>query len=144
MFVLKTFKKPSFELYNSLIQKINQKYDTSNDGISSLLSALKDRRDYVSVLFDGDNPIGAVSYYISDKSKSIEIDHLGVVDQGNGYGTLLMHKVFLTAIRLNKSVSLMTNGSSNEFYEKVGMYRVNERLPAIYEISIDKLKNYWI
>jgi len=143
MVILKTYKRPTFEIRNSLIKEISNKYDTSHDGISSILSALKDHRDYITILLDDDgNLIGCVSYYVKRKVPSIEVDHIGVVDQQKGYGTLLMEKVFRTAFRLQKSVNLVTNGSSNDFYEKIGMVRTSTKLPSSYEISIEDLRRY--
>jgi len=116
-------------------------YDISWDGISSLISALDDHYDYVIVLFKNNIIKGAVSYFISKKHSYIEIDHIGVVEHNRGYGKLLMYAVFKIADILNKkTVSLVTNGSSNEFYEKIGMYRVNNKIPAVYEITIDEIR----
>lgn len=141
--ILKTYKRPTFEFRNSLIKEISEKYDSSWDGISSILSALKDHRDYITILFDDDeNLLGVVSYYVSPKSASIQVDHIGTIEQQKGYGSLLMEKVFRTAFRLQKSVSLVTNGSSNEFYEKLGMTKISTKLPLSYEISIDDLCHY--
>ena len=139
--MLKTFRQPKFDICTSLIEKLS-KHDTSCDGVSDILSAVKDRRDYLTVIFDdvtGD-VLGGVSYYISNKSDSIEVDHLGTVEQGKGYGTLLMEKVFRTAYRLGKSVSLMSNGSADEFYAKIGMVKLGNKVPVIYEASIDDIK----
>ena len=70
------------------------------------------------------------------KKNYIEVDHIGVVEQKCGYGTILMREVFKIAERLNRyPVSLTTNGYSNEFYEKMGMKRVNDKLPAVYELK---------
>lgn len=116
-------------------------YDPSWDGVSSLISALDDHFDYVIILFKNDIIKGALSYFISKKHSYIEVDHLGVVEHDRGYGKMLMQSIFKIADILNKkSVSLVTNGSSNEFYEKIGMYRVNTKMPAVYEITIEKIR----
>lgn len=142
MVTLKTYRQPKFGIFDHLIKEIEDKYDMSLDGISSIISALKSHRDYITVLFADDGSVlGAISYYVTNKSKSIEIDHLGTIEHGNGHGTLLMEKVFRTAMRLDKSVSLMANGSANEFYEKIGMRNIGNKPIAIYELSNYEINN---
>lgn len=141
--ILKTYKRPTFELRDSLIKEVTDKYDPSCDGISSIISALKDHRDYITLLLDDDgNLLGVISYFVKGKVASIEVDHIGTVQQQKGYGTLLMEKVFRTAFRLQKSVSLVSNGSSNEFYEKLGMKKINSKSLSCYEMSIEDLRSY--
>jgi hypothetical protein len=128
--ILKTYKNQNSKIRNKLIDKVKSTYNPNESGISSLISALGDFRDYVIVLFNNKKILGAVSYYLS-KKKYVGIDHIGVIDQHQGYGTMLMKEIF----KLGYPVSLTTNGYSNEFYEKLGMKRVNDKMPAVYEIK---------
>lgn len=139
---LKTYKNIKSKIRNELINNIKTKYDKNESGISGIISALQDFRNYVVVLFNFNKEVlGAVSYYISKKNY-IGIDHIGVVEKRCGYGTILMQEVFGIADKVNKDfVTLITNGYSNEFYEKIGMVRINgNKLPAVYEKQLKKDK----
>lgn len=133
--ILKTYKNINSKIRNNLIDKVKTTHDQNESGIGSLISALSDFRDNVIVLFNNKKILGAVSYYLSKKNY-VEVDHIGVVEQHQGYGTILMNEVFKIANKLNRyPVSLTTNGYSNEFYEKLGMKRVNDKMPAVYEMK---------
>ena len=135
MLFLKTYKNINSKIRNKLIDKVKTTHDPNESGISSLISALGDFRDHVIVLFNNKKILGAVSYYLSKKNY-IVIDHIGVVEQHQGYGSILMKAVFKIADKLNRyPVSLTTNGYSNDFYEKMGMKRVNNKMPAVYELK---------
>lgn len=130
--ILKTYK--SERIRNKFIEEINCLYDNKDSGISGVLSALSDFRDYVIILFDNKKIMGAASYYLSNKNNCIEVDHIGVIKSKCGYGTILMNGIFKLAIKLNRyPVSVVSNGYANDFYEKIGMERINMKLPAIYE-----------
>lgn len=138
---LKIYNPNHREERNAIKKYILDNYDTSWDGISSLISALDDHYDYAIVLFKNNIIKGVVSYFISKRHSYIEVDHIGVVEHGRGYGKTLMFAVFKIADILNKkTVSLVTNGSSNEFYEKVGMCHVNNKTPAVYEITLEEIR----
>jgi hypothetical protein len=139
---LKIYKPDHKHERDEMKRYILDNYDPSWDGISSLISALDDNFDYVIVLSKNNIIKGALSYFISNKHSYIEVDHIGVVEHNKKYGTKLMLAVFKIADILNKkTVSLVTNGSSNEFYEKVNMYRANNKTPAVYEITIEKIRS---
>lgn len=141
--LLKTFKNVRSKVRIKLIESIKQKYDINDSGISSIISALNNFRDYVIVLFDHNKIMGAVSYYLS-KKKYIEVNHIGVIIMRCGYGSILMREVFKVACLKNRHpVSLVTNGYSNEFYEKLEMVRINSnKLPAVYEMPKEKLEKF--
>ena len=133
--ILKTYKNFNSKIRNKLIDRLKAKYDKNESGVSGILSALSDFNNYVIVLFNNFEILGAVSYYI--KKNYIGIDHIGVIKQRCGYGTILMNEVFNIAKQLDRyPVSLITNGYSNEFYEKLGMKRSNgNKIPASYEMA---------
>lgn len=140
---LKTFNNTKSKLRTDMAESIRDKHNQISMGIDGIISALNDFRDYVLVLFDDSNEIlGAASYYIS-KGHYIEVDHIGVIEEGKGYGTILMKTIFKFAKERNRyPVSLVSNGYANEFYEKIGMVRINTHLPAIYEMPKEKLDVY--
>lgn len=71
------------------------------------------------------------------------MDHIGVINQRQGYGTILMQEIFKIAKKLNRyPVLVVSNGYANDFYEKLGMDRINMKLPAIYEIGKEGLENF--
>lgn len=137
--ILQTFNNTKSRLRMKLIDDVKVKYNISDTGIDGILSALGDFRDKVIVLFNDNKEIlGAVSYFISKKYSYIEIDHIGVVERSKGYGTILMETVFGIAKETKKrSVSLVSNGFANDFYEKLGMKRVGNGSTIIYEKNID-------
>jgi len=126
-----------------MAESIRDKHNHFSMGVNGIISALNDFRDYVLVLFDDGNEIlGAASYYIS-KGNYIEIDHIGVIEQGKGYGTILMKTIFKFAKeRRRYPVSLVSNGFANEFYEKLGMVRISTLSTIIYEMPKEKLESY--
>ena len=136
---LKTLRNTRSKIRDELIDKLKNEYSMSVSGVESMLSALNDIRDYVILLYDNDELMGVISYYMS-KKKYIEIDHLGVIKQHCGYGTILIQEVFKIAKNTDRyPVTVITNGYSDIFYEKMGMERITQSLPAVYEMSKDKL-----
>jgi N-acetylglutamate synthase-like GNAT family acetyltransferase len=141
MLVLKHFKPSNRKLRAKLIEKFKSQVSTDIDqGISAILSAMGDFRDYLIIAFN-DKIVGAVSYYFKKKkSKCIEIDHLGVTEKRAGYGTALMAEVFNFAMRTRCDVSLVSNGYANEFYERMGMKCVNNgKMPSVYQIDLSDI-----
>jgi hypothetical protein len=135
--ILKVFRNIKSHIRDTMIDDVNLMYDIKDSGVNGILSALSDFRSYVIVLFDNKKIIGAASYYISKKDNYIELDHIGVVERGMGYGTILVHAILKILPIYHKSkLTLVTNGYSNEFYEKLGMKRINDKLPAVYELLI--------
>jgi hypothetical protein len=110
--------------------------ETTEMGISTILSAIGDFRDYLIVAFT-DKIVGAVSYFKKKKLKHVEVDHIGVIDKRAGYGTALMGEVFKFAIRKRCDVSLVSNGYANEFYEGLGMRCINNgKMPSVYQMEL--------
>lgn len=138
--ILKTFSNTKSAIRIKMMNDIREKYSITDNGISGVVSALGDFRDRVIVLFNESKEIlGAISYFISKKHSYIEVDHIGVVTRSKGYGSILMNAVFDVAKKTNKrSVSLVSNGFANDFYEKIGMVRVGNGPSIIYE----KVLNY--
>jgi hypothetical protein len=142
--ILKTFSNIKSKIRTEMAEEVREKYTNMNDlGVDGVISALNDFRDHVLVLFtDCMEIVGAASYYLSKKSY-IEIDHIGVIDRHKGYGKLLMTTIFKLAKKQNRyPVSLVSNGFSNEFYEKIGMIRINNAAPTIYEMQKEQLDYY--
>jgi hypothetical protein len=138
---LKYLTNKQTKIRDSLIDKVKKQFEITHDsGSDSILSALGDVRDYVIVLYVKNNIMGAISYYMNKRTKNVEIDHLGVIEQKCGYGTILIKEVFRIAkIHKKITVSVVTNGYSDGFYEKMNMIRANNHSPAVYELN---LKNY--
>jgi N-acetylglutamate synthase-like GNAT family acetyltransferase len=138
--ILKTFTNVKSKIRTKMAAEVREKYNMNDIGVDGIISALNDFRDYVIVLFnDYMEILGAASYYLSKKSY-IEVDHIGVIDRHKGYGTILMKAIFKLAKEQNRyPVSLVSNGFSNDFYEKLGMIRINKGSPVIYEMQKEQL-----
>lgn len=109
------------------LQKIEGDFDT---GLDNIQSAIKDNYDELLILWKNYYIIGGASFHKNEDY--IELDHLGVVqnEQRKNYGTTLINKI---KELYNRPISVITNGFSNEFYEKIGFKRMNEyKLPAWY------------
>lgn len=109
------------------LQKIEGNFDT---GLDNIHSAVKDNYDVLLILWKDCDIIGGASFH---RNKDyIELDHLGVVqdEQRKNYGTMLINKI---KELYNRPISVITNGFSNEFYEKIGFKRMNDgKSPACY------------
>jgi N-acetylglutamate synthase-like GNAT family acetyltransferase len=108
-------------------QKFEGDFDT---GLDNIQSAVKDHYDILLILWKDYDIIGGASFHRNEDY--IELDHLGVVqnEQRKNYGTTLINKI---KELYNRPISVITNGFSNEFYEKIGFKRMNNgKLPAWY------------
>jgi hypothetical protein len=140
--ILKTFKNINSKIRNQMMIMVREKHGVSDLGVNGVLSAIGDFRDHVIVLFENSEIMGAISYYLSKKNY-IEIDHIGVIKQNCGYGTILMKSIFKIAKEKNRyPVTLMSNGFANEFYEKIGMERLGDKTPIHYIMTKKKLDCY--
>jgi hypothetical protein len=140
MIELVTYKPSQKVLRDNIVNYIQTNFESSCDGVSTCISALCDYRDYVIVIYVNGITKGAASYFSSKRTRNVEVDHLGVLDHEKGYGTLLMHEIFKEVVDRDMStITLITNGSSNEFYEKIGMRRLGTKLPAMYELTKNEI-----
>jgi GNAT superfamily N-acetyltransferase len=139
MIVLQRYKNMKSKVRERLYKMVLKMYGSGDMGVNSLLSAITDYKDHLIIMFVDNIIKGGISYYITKKSSSIEVDHLGIVDRGIGYGTMLMREIFNVAKSLGKAISLVANGFANDFYEKLGMYKVNDKIPTVYEMSRDQI-----
>ena len=126
--------------YVRYLQNLHTESYTTNAGFSAMIDAIRSKNEHLIMIYKNFSLIGAVSYTINDKKKSIIIDHIGVLECKHGYGTILMKEIFSLAKILEYSVTATSNGGdSDDFYHSLGMLRLVDKPLGIYSIRADIL-----
>jgi hypothetical protein len=126
--------------YVKYLQNVHPENYNTNAGFSAMIDAIRSKNENLIMIYKNFSLIGAASYTISDKKKSITIDHIGVLERKHGYGTILMKEIFSLAKILEYSVTVTSNGGdSDDFYHSLGMLRLVDKPLGIYSIRSDIL-----
>lgn len=127
--------------YISYLKNLYPESYASDSGFSSALDAIKLINENLIMLFKNFTLMGAISYEISDKKKSIIISHIGVIEKRKGYGSVLMNELFSLAKILNYKIEVTSNGYADPFYHFCGMIRTVDKPLGIYTIKPDYIKD---
>jgi hypothetical protein len=126
--------------YVKYLQNVHPESYNKNAGFSAMIDAIRSKNENLIMIYKNFSLIGAASYTINDKKKSITIDHIGVLERQHGYGTILMKEIFSLAKILEYSVTATSNGGdSDDFYHSLGMLRLVDKPLGIYSIRADVL-----
>jgi hypothetical protein len=126
--------------YVKYLQNLHPESYNTNAGFSAMIDAIRSKNENLIMIYKNFSLVGAVSYTINDKKKSIIIDHIGVLERQHGYGTILMKEIFSLAKILEYSVTATSNGGdSDDFYHSLGMLRLVDKPLGIYSIRADVL-----
>jgi hypothetical protein len=126
--------------YVKYLQNLHPESYSTNAGFSAMIDAIRSKNENLIMIYKNFSLIGAASYTINDKKKSITIDHIGVLERQHGYGTILMKEIFSLAKILEYSVTATSNGGdSDDFYHSLGMLRLVDKPLGIYSIRADVL-----
>ena len=126
--------------YVKYLQNLHPENYNLDAGFSAMIDAIRSKNENLIMIYKNFSLIGAASYTINDKKKSITIDHIGVLERQHGYGTILMKEIFSLAKILEYSVTVTSNGGdSDDFYHSLGMLRLVDKPLGIYSIRADVL-----
>ena len=126
--------------YVKYLQNLHPESYKLDAGFSAMIDAIRSKNENLIMIYKNFSLIGAVSYTINEKKKTITIDHIGVIERQNGYGTILMKEIFSLAKILEYSVTVTSNGGdSDDFYHSLGMLRLVDKPLGIYSIRADVL-----
>lgn len=118
-----------------------ENYNTDN-GFSAIIDAIKSTNENLILLYKNYSLIGAASYSIADKKKSIDISHIGILERRKGYGTIILKEIFRTAKILQYSITATSNGYADDFYHSFGMKRMVDKPLGIYIIQPKYIGDY--
>jgi hypothetical protein len=126
--------------YVRYLQNLHPESYKLDAGFSAMIDAIRSKNENLIMIYKNFSLIGAASYTINEKKKSITIDHIGVLERQHGYGTILMKEIFSLAKILEYSVTATSNGGdSDDFYHSLGMLRLVDKPLGIYSIRADVL-----
>jgi hypothetical protein len=100
-----------------------------------MIDSIRSKNENLIMIYKNFSLVGAVSYTINDKKKSIIIDHIGVIERRHGYGTILMKEIFSLANILQYSITATSNGYADDFYHSLEMIRIVDKPLGIYTIK---------
>lgn len=105
-------------------------------GFSAMIDAIRSKNGNLIMIYKNFVLVGAASYTINDKKKTITIDHIGSLEREHGYGTSMMREIFSIAKILNYSVTATSNGGkSDDFYKSLNMTRIVDKPLGIYTLE---------
>lgn len=107
----------------------------NDSGFSAIIDAIKSTNENLILLYKNYILVGAASYNINEKKKSIDITHIGVLERRRGYGTFIIHSILSLAKILQYSVSATSNGYADDFYHSFNMKRIVDKPLGIYIIQ---------
>lgn len=128
------------EEYVDYLKTVYPKTYNSNNGISAMIDAIKNVNQNLICLYKNKKLVGALSYTIFGKIKKIDVDHLGVIEQCNGYGKILMIEIFKMAKIFNYDVTVTSNGFADGFYKKLNMIKINDKPLSVYKMFKKQLQ----
>lgn len=126
----------SFYIKDDLYQHTFNK----DNGISAIYDAICDVKSDLIVMYKNKKLAGALSYTIGSKSKTIDINHIGVVERNIGHGTMLVNEIFKLVKICNYTVKVTSNGYADDFYSHMGMTRIVNKPLGIYRIKPEHVK----
>jgi len=107
----------------------------NDSGFSAIIDAIKSTNDNLILFYKNYILVGAASYSITEKKKSIDVTHIGVIERRKGYGSIIMNSILSSAKILHYSVSVTSNGYADDFYHSLNMKRIVDKPLGIYMIQ---------
>ena len=121
--------------YVKYLQNLHPESYKLDSGFSAMIDAIRSKNENLIMIYKNFSLIGAVSYTINEKKKSIIVDHIGVIERRHGYGTILIKEIFSIAKILDYSVTVTSNGYADDFYRSFNMIRIVDKPLGIYTIK---------
>lgn len=122
--------------YVKYIENLQPESYKKDAGFSAMIDAIRSKNGNLIMIYKNFVLVGAASYTINDKKKSIIVDHIGSIERNHGYGTSMMREIFSIAKILNYSVTATSNGgTSDDFYKSLNMKRIVDKPLGIYTLE---------
>lgn len=121
--------------YSKYLKNLYPESYNNDSGFSAIIDAIKSTNDDLLLLYKNYTLIGASSYNVNDKKRSIDITHIGTLERRKGYGKIIMNSILSSAKLLQYSVSVTSNGYADDFYHNFNMKRIVDKPLGIYMIQ---------
>jgi len=122
--------------YVKYIENLQPESYKKDAGFSAMIDAIRSKNGDLIMIYKNFVLMGAVSYTVNNKRKTIIIDHIGAMEKRFGYGTSMMREIFSIAKVLNYSVTATSNGgTSDKFYKSLNMTRIVDKPLGIYTLE---------
>jgi hypothetical protein len=122
--------------YVKYIENLHPESYKNDAGFSAMVDAIRSKNGDLILIYKNFVLMGAVSYTINDKKKTIIIDRIGTIEKRCGYGKSMMMEIFSIASILHYSVTATSNGgTSDKFYKSLNMTRIIDKPLGIYTLE---------